>query len=61
MTKNNHFWTVVAANISFILVDLGMICFTCAAFALNFVAGLIVAGVMLIILAYILQPQQGGE
>ncbi|MFT8557894.1 hypothetical protein [Liquorilactobacillus hordei] len=53
----------IIANVSFILLILGFISFIYAAFLMNLVLGFVVLGVILVIMAYILQPpeQNGGN
>lgn len=53
-----NFMGHILANISFILLILGFISFIYAAFLLNLALGFVILGIILIYLAYILQPTE---
>lgn len=51
------FLGIILANISFILLILAFISFIYASFLINSVLGFFILGLILVILAFILQPQ----
>lgn len=61
MSKLKNLSYLIIANISFILILIAMIFFVLAAFSINLIVGYVVIGVLLVVLAWILQPQNGGD
>ncbi|WP_311408369.1 hypothetical protein [Liquorilactobacillus uvarum] len=61
MTKLKSLGNLIIANISFILVLIAMIFFVLASFLVNLIVGYVVIGVLLVILAWILQPESGDK
>lgn len=61
MTKLKSLGNLIIANISFILVLIAMIFFVLASFLVNLIVGYVAIGVLLVILAWILQPESGDK
>lgn len=55
-----NLWKLFIANISFILVIASLACITYAGFLFTPIAGFIILGISLFILAWILQPDERG-
>lgn len=56
MSKLNKAVAKLVENLSFLLCLVAVVLFSTAGFMMNFVIGLVVTGIMLVVIAYIISP-----